>query len=375
MKTTTRVLFFVDSFSSGGKERRILELLAYLKNTNKYDLRVVLTSSTIHYKIFYDLDIPYSIIEMNTNLNPLRFYHIYKICRHFEPDIIHSWRMMNSFYSIPCALLLRVPFVNSQITDANKDDKKVSFNKVINYFNFSFSQYIIANSQAGLAAYGAEGNKSRVIFNGVNLNRFTDMKQSSRSIKKRYNISTRYTIIMVASYSIRKNYKLFIDTARYVTGKNKDITFIGIGGPDSNQAEYDEIKKQSSPGKRILLLGKVHDVESLVSACDIGVLLSNNDVHGEGISNAIIEYMALGKPVIANDSGGTREIVDDEKNGYLIKDETVHAISEKIVDLIENEEKRLSMGMSGKDLVKSSFTISRMGKSFEEVYQRIMNYR
>jgi glycosyltransferase involved in cell wall biosynthesis len=367
----TKILFFVDSFSSGGKERRILELLSYLQNKNDYDLRVVLTDKTIHYDMFYELNIPYTIIEMKTNKNPLRFYHIYKICQKYKPDIIHSWRMMNSFYSIPCTLLLRIPLINNQITDANIDLKKLSFKKNINRINFFFSRYIIANSYAGLHAYGAGGAKSLVIYNGVNLNRFTSVKKQAKSIKAKYNINTKFTVIMVASYSNRKNYKLFIDTAYNVNSKNSDVTFVGIGGIDSDESEYKRIIKQSSPENRILLLGKVKDVESLVNACDVGVLFSNNVAHGEGISNSIIEYMALGKPVIANDSGGTKEIVENNRNGYLVENETVEEISAKILELIEDDGKRYIMGKSGKDSIFSSFTISKMGKSFEAVYSKV----
>ena len=64
------------------------------------------------------------------------------------------------------------------------------------------------------------------------------------------------------------------------------------------------------PGQYVI---KTSNVESIVNTFTIGVLNSAS-IHGEGISNSITEYMALGKPVIATDCGGNRELVEDGEN-------------------------------------------------------------
>jgi glycosyltransferase involved in cell wall biosynthesis len=81
--------------------------------------------------------------------------------------------------------------------------------------------------------------------------------------------------------------------------------------------------------------------------------------------------MALGKPVIANDAGGTKEIVKHRVNGYLISTETTKEIAELINNLLNDKEKRQKMGDAGKKLIHEFFTIERMGKEFEKVYQEI----
>jgi len=59
---------------------------------------------------------------------------------------------------------------------------------------------------------------------------------------------------------------------------------------------------------------------------------------GEGISDAVMEYMALGKPVIATDGGGTKELVIDNSTGYLIKPESAKDLARKILYLLEHHE-------------------------------------
>lgn len=112
------------------------------------------------------------------------------------------------------------------------------------------------------------------------------------------------------------------------------------------------------------MTGLIYDVEDLVNACDIGVLISNKKVHGEGISNALIEYMALGLPVIANDAGGTKELIVPGENGVLITQETDEEIAISITELLDHPEKRMKYGEAGQRKIKDCFTIQKMGRTF-----------
>ena len=64
-----RILFFIGKLGAGGKERRLIELLTYLKEKGGYELMLVLTKDIIHYPYFYKLDIPCKIIEKNRTRN------------------------------------------------------------------------------------------------------------------------------------------------------------------------------------------------------------------------------------------------------------------------------------------------------------------
>ena len=78
---------------------------------------------------------------------------------------------------------------------------------------------------------------------------------------------------------------------------------------------------------------------------DVGILLTNSMEHrGEGISNSIIEYMALAKPVVATRGGGTNEVVIDGQNGYLIDPFNEDQLIEKIKILVKNKAYRIKIG-------------------------------
>ena len=122
---------------------------------------------------------------------------------------------------------------------------------------------------------------------------------------------------------------------------------------------------------RILLTGRIHDVEALVNTCTVGVLFSNKAVHGEGISNSVMEYMSLARPVIANDAGGTKEIMQHNVNGYLVTQQTENEIIAMIMGLIDNPEKCTAFGNAGRKIIEGSFSLDKMGKAFEKTYEDV----
>lgn len=364
-----KILFFIGTLSTGGKERRLVELLSYLKKNTNYNLIVVLRRNQIEYPAFHELKIPYRILTTRyKKADKTLHFRFYRICKEFKPDIVHTWGSMPAFVSLFAIILLRIPHINSQITDAPPNLKKWSIQNIKNKINFQFSTIILANSHAGLKAYKPESRKSRVIYNGISLERFKNL-QDEQLIRSNYGIFTKHTVIMVASFSDNKDYNLFVELARITNFKRNDITFIAVGnGPHLERIKKKVIDYQI---QNVLFTGKISDVESLVNITDIGVLFSPN---GEGISNSIMEYMALRKPVIAINTGGTNEIVAHGVNGYLITDETKEDIVDLIDDLLEDKEKRIKMGEAGKEIIQKSFTIDRMGKEFEKVYKKLVTF-
>src|SRR5690606_29827319 len=101
-----KILFFIGSLRAGGKERRLIELLTYLKTKGDYELLVVVTSDLIHYPNFKELGIRYQVLPKIWQRNdPTVVYQFYKCFKLFEPHLIHSWGQMQSFYTLPSVAL------------------------------------------------------------------------------------------------------------------------------------------------------------------------------------------------------------------------------------------------------------------------------
>jgi glycosyltransferase involved in cell wall biosynthesis len=361
-----KIIIFTESLTCGGKERRVLELIQYLKQNTDHDISLVITESYIHYDYAYELGVPIKIIERKgIKYDPLLFGKFYSYCCQFKPDIIHAWGRMTTFYSIPTKLIRRIPLISSMIYDAQIDFKPVSLNHLFFSADIFFSDVILSNSYAGLNEYKLNIPKAKVIWNGVHLERF-QKKYEIEKVKAKLSVTTDFMLVMLAAFSTLKDYDLFLDVAKEIGKMRKDVTMVGVGdGPEWKRIQqriYDE------DIRNVILTGQQKEVEHIIAASDIGILCT----YSEGISNSIIESMALGIPVISTDMiGGSREIIIEGETGYCVE-RNAGKIVTLINLLLNNRELRIKMGIKARERINSHFSIRKMGEEFELIYEEVL---
>jgi glycosyltransferase involved in cell wall biosynthesis len=272
-----KILFFIDSLRSGGKERRLAELLCYLKKYPGFDLSLVLTEDIISYTYVRDLKIPIHVIKRRIiKYDPSLLFRFYKIAKEFNPDIIHTWGMMTTGYAIPAKLMLKRALIANLVADAKKDCKELSLQNLFWKIDFKFADVILGNSDVGLRAYGLQNNKkASLIYNGVRLERFSGSTDVNK-VKGDIGIETPYIAIMVASTSKYKDYDLLLDVANYMISRRTDITFLGVGDGDELERLSNRVRTENM--KNIILTGKRSDIESLIAISDIGLLFTHSEV-------------------------------------------------------------------------------------------------
>jgi glycosyltransferase involved in cell wall biosynthesis len=358
-----KVLYFIESLRAGGKERRIVELLkAFKQNYPDVEITLVLARNEIHYQEVHQLNIPiHFVVRWLIKKDPSVLVRFYLLAKKIKPDIIHAWGHMVAFYAVPAKKLLKIPMINNEIADATTTNKLIGKQWV-----FNASDKIIANTQAGLVAYNAPLEKSSVIYNGFNFSRLKKLHDPAE-MRNKLGIQTKSVVAMVATFSDYKDYDTYIHAALLVLKQTTDITFLCVGDGD------DSALREKFQHKNILFLGKQTKVESIMNICQVGVLTTNTKNHAEGISNALLEFMALGKPVIATNSGGSIELVHDGSTGFLVEAFNVTALAEKIIFLIANDEVRNSMGLQSKKRVEENFSIEKMVEGFYGVYRRVLH--
>jgi glycosyltransferase involved in cell wall biosynthesis len=360
-----KILFVIDTMTAGGKERRLTELMKSLKLKPDVQFELALTTNDFHYKEVYDLgiNIHFFIRKSRKDLGVLRSF--YRLCKNFKPDIVHCWDTMTAVYITPICKLLNIKLVNGMIVDAPKKQGFFFTPFLRGRLTFPFANIIIGNSRAGLIAYNAPLKKSIVIHNGFDFKRADDILPQ-RSVRELLNIKTEYIVGMVATFFELKDYPTYYEAAQIVLNKRRDVTFLAIGKKTDSTQSKNYISEKNTDHFR--LLGKRSDIESIINIIDIGVL----STFTEGVSNSILEYMALGKPVIATDGGGTNEIVEDQKTGFLIRQSDPVELSEKIDMLLNDKQLRLEMGRCGKERIHKFFSIDVMTSKYYSAYQRLL---
>ena len=360
-----KILFFIDSLGPGGKERRLTELMKMLKERSDIGFELIIMNRDIHYKEVLDMNITIHYIIRYMKKDAFVFRKLYSICKKSKANIIHCWDGMTAIYAIPVTMLLKMKLVNGMITDAPdpKDRLNKSFRRGM--LTFPFSSLIISNSQAGLMSYGAPAKKSLCIHNGFNFDRIRNITDAA-AIRERLNIHARFVVGMVASFSHLKDYPTYFKAAQLILEKRKDVIFLAIGNKTNSEEARKHIKKEYE--NNFLLLGTQDDTESLINAMDVCVL----STFTEGISNSILEYMSLGKPVVASRGGGTDEIIQENVTGFLVPVASPGELAEKIETLLNGDQLRDSFGKAGRNRIENEFSIAKMVQEYIMAYQKIL---
>ncbi|GAC1341855.1 MAG: hypothetical protein NVSMB23_13970 [Myxococcales bacterium] len=115
-------------------------------------------------------------------------------------------------------------------------------------------------------------------------------------------------------------------------------------------------------------LGRRLDVPALLRKATLGVLCSRQ----EGLSNAVMEGMAAGLPMVVTDAGGNRELVRDGVNGYVVPPLNPQALAQAMVRVLEDRARARKMGSAGRAFVERELTMEAMIDAHEGVYRRVV---
>lgn len=366
MNKNMRISFILDSFGGGGKERRCLQLIQGLNAKGIRDIQFIIVNNDIEYPEIYHTSVSLYVIDRKnkglSHLNTVK--ELNRLLNNFKPDIVQVWGLMSAFYVNFLKLKSSFKYFGSYVADCNKPK---GINMITNIICFLFADKIIGNSYAGLKAYKIPFSKQVCIYNGYNEKRLRTLSQSDKiKLKETLRISTPYVVTMVARVDKYKDYESFIKFAYNVRKKRNDVTFISLGKGDL----LDYFKKVSKDYKEcVQFMGFRSDVDEIFEITTVSCLLSNSDVHGEGISNSILESMAHGIPVLASNAGGNPEIIENGKNGFLIDGNNIDELTNKLMYLLNNLDIYIDQSKYAKKSVKDKFNLSTKADEYIALYK------
>ena len=178
-------------------------------------------------------------------------------------------------------------------------------------------------------------------------------------------LQARYAWILtfVGRFGPEKNIPCLMRAARRLQEEGLDRIGIWLVG-DGAERQKIEAMADEFDLRHVHLLGERHDVDAILLHTDATVLPS----FWEGLSNALLEAMATGKPVIASNVGGSPEIVQHERNGLLFPSDDDRALAEAIKRLADDPAYCSALGSEGKVMIAKRFSIAAMVKQHEGFY-------
>ena len=360
---TLRVLHFMDNLGPGGKERQLVEMLKGFAVAGGCESLVVSMTEGMFYEDLRAIrGVSVATLIRRWKKDPKAFFGLYQLLRDFRPDVVVAWDHLTAVHAVPATWFAGVPLVNAMIRDAPARLTWRAWSRA--RLTFPFSRFILANSQAGLEAYRVAPGRGVVIRNGFDAGRL-DALGDPVAVRLRWGLDDRLVVGMVSTFRPWKDQATLIRAALQVLGRRSDVVFVLVGDGETQA----HCRRLVPPGeaRRIRFLGACAEgLESLINVFDIGVLAT----YTEGISNSIMEYMALAKPVIATDGGGTRELLVDGETGVLVPPQDAQRMAGAIERLLDDADLRRMMGNAGRRRVQDEFSLGRLVDRHRALYAK-----
>lgn len=376
------VMYLIDTSVSlpnthwrGGAEKQ-LYLLASSLNSGKFKSLVVQLSPDDSLPIsrgeIYGLELFHFPTRRWYGLSGVRqLGRLWLLAKKRKVHIIHTFFEKSEVMGWLTARLAGIPIWITSRRDLGFK-RKIIYDKIFRFSSMNCNR-CIANCDAVKNTIarqkGLPGDRIEVIYNGLDLSLY-EGSTNHQGLRKELEIKSGIPLVgMIANFNFEiKGHVYFLRAAKKILDEIPNVKFVLVGdGP--LRPGYEALTRELNIEKQFYFLGKRADVPSILSDLDISVLSSTS----EGFSNVILESMAAGKPVIATDVGGSREMVINTVTGYLVPPADPSGMATAITALIQNPEKAKAMGFAGRKVVREKFGVEIMIKKYEELYSSLLS--
>jgi glycosyltransferase involved in cell wall biosynthesis len=369
-------VFGVKPLRIGGTETFARELSLQLSERGWQSVLCFLSEPTAEVRRFLDLpNISFEVLADSTNGNRDARRNLAGIMRKYRPEILHlhfvsflnlySWRAR--FQSVR-----QVFFTDHHSRPAGYVQSRAPFWKrtAARLINQPLNK-VVCVSHYGYDCMTAfdllPRSRFQMIYNGVDLSRVKTDPRLATEFRERYSIPAERAIVTQVSWMIpEKGIADFLETARLVLRQNRNVQFVLVG-EGTNREQYVRDAVAMGIDDHITWTGMVDDPfgEGVFHAADVVCQFSRWE---EVFGWMIAEASAHGKPVVATRVGGIPEVITDGVTGHLVDRGDAPAMSERVLELLNDPELRQRMGAAGRATVAAKFDLRRNVAQLIEAY-------
>lgn len=360
-----KILYAVGQLTIGGTELQLLELIKNLNRT-LFEIRVVcLSGPSPLVKYFREIGCATDELETEKRGRLRSLWQLFLILKDFQPDIVHAYAYASRAV-IPIAKLFRKTKIIVSIRtypDWNLTSIEIISNRLANL--------ILTNSEKAVTAVRTIWPKvpANVIKNGIDLDKFQKASQEIlEAIPESAEMDPGITkISIVGRLESVKGHEDLIHAFRSIYAHFPKVQLWIIGDGPLRHSLTQLVNKLELEDY-VVFWGERNDAPAILQHTAIGVNISRR----EGLSNAIIEYMAASLPIVATNVGGNSELIINDYNGLLVPPKNPNILADKIMFLIQNSPVAHRLGQNGRMFVESNLTMEKMVTETQDVYSKLL---
>jgi glycosyltransferase involved in cell wall biosynthesis len=378
-----KILFVIGTLDIGGTERQLVALVTRLDRRRFQPTVCCLAAGGPLEASLREAGIPVTVVgfrgfrpSMGPNLilrlpaMLVELTRFWRLIRSERPDIVHGLLFWAYVLAAPAAQLAGVPTVLASRRSLGlfKADKWHYLR--LERFTNRLTDLIVANSEAVKAdtvrQERLDPDKVLVIHNGVDLGQFP-ARAASPHVRQELRIPDAAKVVtVVANFIHYKGHEAFLSAWQVVVRRLPGSVALLVGDGPLRLA-LEARAAQLGLAESVCFLGTRDDVAAVLSAADVVVHPSQQ----EGFSNAILEAMAAGRPVVATAVGGNNEAVVHEETGLLVPVDDSDTMAAAMLRLLEHPAEATAFGAAGRRRIEAHFDLRKTVREYERLYERL----
>ncbi len=286
------------------------------------------------------------------------------------PDVIHAYSLLSPLLAATAVHTLSgVPVVakvlrGGHLGDITRVRRKRLGPQRLDWYRRRVAAFIAISREIDgeLAAMGVAPDGRVFLPNGVDVDRFRPPSPAEKTARRaQLGLLEGPLAIFTGRLVPEKRLDLLVRLWPAVRARHPEATLLLLGdGPDEAA-----LRAQAGPGVR--WGGRVDDVAPYLQAADIFVLPSA----GEGLSNALLEAMACGLPVVATAVGGAPDVIAHGDSGLLVPTADPAALTDAILSLLADAGRREALGRRARAIVVADFALPAIATRLRALYDRV----
>ncbi len=293
--------------------------------------------------------------------------------RELRPAVVHGYLLRGNFYGAVAGRLAGVPAV---VTSKRGLHEPAGLAETVSVqISNRLSHAITGNSLEVLEftkrVEGSFPAPMSMIPSGIDTDRFDPRRVGGwprGSLREALGIGKSPVVGTAITFRPRKGFRMLFEAMAEIRVRLPDAQLL-IAGADEMSPEARSLAENLGLVRAIHLLGRRSDMPEVLSALDVFVLPSES----EGMSNAILEAMAMRLPVVATDVGGAREQMEEGRSGFLVGYPDSRALADKVTRLLEDPALRERVGAAARERVVELYSAAGMVGQIEDLYATLLH--
>lgn len=286
-------------------------------------------------------------------------------------DVVHTKLFHADFAGRICARVAGVRRIFTTVESVHEWSVARHQKSRLKYAAFRYSarlnSRVIAVSQdirrALIENVGLSQQLIEVIPNGVDLEVFDPEKAGTGTLRAELGLLDNALMAgAVGTLSPVKCHQTLILAAPEVLRRHPNVYFIIVGRGD--QSALRQLAHEQGVGERVIFTGVRRDITNVLASLDVYIMTSLS----EGISLALLEAMAMARPVIATNVGGNPEIINSPDAGLLFSAGDHIVLARSIIELLSDSSRRKALGHVARERVRHAYSLSRTIARYEQLY-------